>query len=190
MNLARAVRTLHRPQWVPRPLENLTLITPPWRGGREPAMSLDVRAAAVATGACGLRGWAAKAQCGLSHTPADAFAGFRTGCTIAGGMEARRRVYERMVPSNPMPHPDGIGGVDDDTLLRAMSSGVGRDGRPLHWQALPWDLTSNWSEEDRRAMPPYPRALSPVPGRVPGPRPPRVHDPVADAFGFGKRAIR
>ena len=40
MNLARAVRTLHRQQWVPRPLEtvfdffehpeNLTLITPPW----------------------------------------------------------------------------------------------------------------------------------------------------------------
>lgn len=40
MNLARAVRTLHRQQWVPRPLEtvfdffehpeNLTLITPPY----------------------------------------------------------------------------------------------------------------------------------------------------------------
>ena len=41
-------------------------------------MSLDVRAAAVATGAGGLRGSAAKAQCGLYHTPADAFAGFRT----------------------------------------------------------------------------------------------------------------
>lgn len=44
MNLARAVRTLHRQQWVPRPLEtvfdffehpeNLTLITPPWLGLR------------------------------------------------------------------------------------------------------------------------------------------------------------
>ena len=188
MNLARAVRTLHRQQWVPRPLdtvcdffqhpENLTLITRPWRGGREPAMSLDVLAAAVATGAGGLRGWAAKAQCGLSHTPADAFAGFRTGCTIAGGMEARWRVYERMVSSNPTPHPDGIGGVDDDTLLRAMSSGVGRDGRPLPWQALPWDLTASSSEEDRRAMLAYLRALSPVPGRVAGPRPPRVHDPI------------
>jgi ligand-binding SRPBCC domain-containing protein len=44
VNLARAVRTLHRQQWVPRPLEtvfdffehpeNLTLITPPWLGLR------------------------------------------------------------------------------------------------------------------------------------------------------------
>lgn len=44
MNLTRAVRALHRQQWVPRPLEtafdlfehpeNLTLITPPWLGLR------------------------------------------------------------------------------------------------------------------------------------------------------------
>ena len=44
MSLARAVRTLHRRQWVPRPLEtvfdffehpeNLALITPPWLGLR------------------------------------------------------------------------------------------------------------------------------------------------------------
>jgi ligand-binding SRPBCC domain-containing protein len=44
VSLARAVRTLHRRQWVPRPLEtvfdffehpeNLALITPPWLGLR------------------------------------------------------------------------------------------------------------------------------------------------------------
>ena len=130
------------------------------------------------------------APCGLCHTPADAFAGFLTGRTLAGGMDARWRVYGRVVSSNLTPHPDGIDGVDDDALLRAMSSGVGRDGRPLHWQAMPWDLTSNWSEEDRRAMLAYLRALPPVPGRVPGPRAPSLDDPVADTFGFGDRAIR
>jgi cbb3-type cytochrome c oxidase subunit III len=130
------------------------------------------------------------APCGLCHTPADAFAGFLTGRTLAGGMEARWRVYGRAVSSNLTPHPDGIGGVDDDALLRAMSSGVGRDGRPLHWQAMPWDLTSNWSEEDRRAMLAYLRRLPPVPGRVPKPRPPAPDDPVADTFGFGDHAIR
>jgi hypothetical protein len=36
----------------------------------------------------------------------------------------------------------------------------------------------------------YLRALPPVPGRVPGARPPRADDPVADTFGFGDRAIR
>jgi hypothetical protein len=71
-----------------------------------------------------------------------------------------------------------------------MSSGVGRDGRALHWQAMPWDLTSNWSEEDRRAMLAYLRALPAVAGRVPGPRPPAADDPVADTFGFGDRALR
>jgi mono/diheme cytochrome c family protein len=130
------------------------------------------------------------APCGLCHTPADAFAGFLTGRTLAGGMDARWRVYGRVVSSNLTPHPDGIAGVDDATLLRAMSSGVGRDGRPLHWQAMPWDLTSNWSEEDRRAILAYLRALPPVPGRVPEPRPPSLDDPVADTFGFGDRAIR
>jgi mono/diheme cytochrome c family protein len=130
------------------------------------------------------------APCGLCHTPADAFAGFLTGRTLAGGMEARWRVYGRLVSSNLTPHPDGIAGVDDDALLRAMSSGVGRDGRPLHWQAMPWDLTSNWSEEDRRAMLAYLRALPAVPGRVPAPRPPGADDPVADTFGFGDRAMR
>jgi mono/diheme cytochrome c family protein len=130
------------------------------------------------------------APCGLCHTPADAFAGFLTGRTLAGGMDARWRVYGRVVSSNLTPHPDGIAGVDDAALLRAMSSGVARDGRPLHWQAMPWDLTSNWSEEDRRAILAYLRALPPVPGRVPEPRPPSPDDPVADTFGFGDRAIR
>jgi mono/diheme cytochrome c family protein len=128
--------------------------------------------------------------CGLCHTPADAFAGFLTGRTLAGGMEARWRVYGRAVSSNLTPHRDGIAGVDDAGLLRAMTSGIGRDGRALHWQAMPWDLTSNWSEEDRRAMLSYLRALPPVPGLVPSPRPPRADDPVADTFGFGDVATR
>lgn len=130
------------------------------------------------------------APCGLCHTPADAFAGFLTGRTLAGGMQARWRVYGRAVSSNLTPHPDGIGGADDARLLRAMTSGVGRDGQALHWQAMPWDLTSNWSEEDRRAMLSYLRAIPPVPGRVPSPRPPRADDPVADTFGFGDVVAR
>jgi mono/diheme cytochrome c family protein len=130
------------------------------------------------------------APCGLCHTPADPFAGFLTARTLAGGMDARWRVYGRAVSSNLTPHPHGIRGVDDDALLRAMSTGVGRSGRALHWQAMPWDLTSNWSEEDRRAMLAYLRVMPPVPGRVPEPRPPIPEDPVADTFHFGDRAMR
>lgn len=130
------------------------------------------------------------APCGLCHTPVSAFVGFLNGRTLAGGMEARWRVYGRAVSSNLTPHVrDGIGDVDDGRLLRAMRSGIGTDGRRMHWQAMPWDIVSNWSEEDLRAMLAYFRAIPAVRGAVPGPRPPRSNDPAADTFVFGD-AIR
>jgi mono/diheme cytochrome c family protein len=131
------------------------------------------------------------APCGLCHTPAGAFVGFYTGRTLAGGMEARWRVYGRAVSSNLSPHPeDGIAALPDDVLLRAMRSGIGRDGRALHWQAMPWDIGSHWSEEDQRALLAYLRSLPPVAGAIPAPRGPRPDDPPADAFHFGDAARR
>jgi hypothetical protein len=47
------------------------------------------------------------APCGLCHTPAGAFVGFYTGRTLAGGMEARWRVYGRAVSSNLTPTSAG-----------------------------------------------------------------------------------
>ena len=65
------------------------------------------------------------APCGLCHTPASAFAGFWNGRTLAGGMQARWRVYGRAVSTNLTPHrADGIASVDDARLLRAMRSGI------------------------------------------------------------------
>jgi mono/diheme cytochrome c family protein len=131
------------------------------------------------------------APCGLCHTPARAFVGFETRRTLAGGMEARWRVYGRVVSTNLTPHPrDGIADVADAVLLRAMHAGVGRDGRRLHWQAMPWDIGSRWTLEDQRAMLAYLRALPPVPGAVPPPRPVRPDDPPADTFYFGDAAHR
>jgi mono/diheme cytochrome c family protein len=130
------------------------------------------------------------APCGLCHTPASAFTGFLTGRWLGGGMEARWRVYGRAVSTNLTPHAGGgIANVDDGRLLRAMQGGIGIDGRRMHWQAMPWDIVSNWSEEDLRAMLAYFRALPPVPGRAPAPRGPRPQDPPADTFVFGD-AIR
>jgi mono/diheme cytochrome c family protein len=131
------------------------------------------------------------APCGLCHTPAGAFAGFYTGRALAGGMEARWQVYGRAVSTNLTPHRrDGIIEVPDSTLLRAMRAGIGRDGRRLHWQAMPWDIGSRWSEEDQRAMVAYLRVLPPVAGAVPSPRAPRPADPPADTFFFGDAATR
>lgn len=131
------------------------------------------------------------APCGLCHTPARVFAGVLTGRTAAGGMEARWKIYGTAVSSNLTPHPaDGIGSLSDAALVRAMRSGIGHDGRALHWQAMPWDVISNWSLEDQRAMIGYLRVLPPVAGKAPPPRPPREGDPLADAFSFGDAVAR
>lgn len=131
------------------------------------------------------------ATCGLCHTPAASFIGFYTGRTLAGGMEARWRVYGRAVSTNLTPHErDGIARVSDAALLRAMRSGIGSDGRALHWQAMPWDIGSHWLEEDQRALVAYLRALPPVAGTVSAPQGPGPGDPSADAFYFGDTAQR
>jgi mono/diheme cytochrome c family protein len=130
------------------------------------------------------------APCGLCHTPASPFSGFLTSRTLAGGMEARWRVFGSAVSSNLTPHRDGIAPAAVPTLSRALRSGIGTDGRALHWQAMPWDIFSHWSEEDRLAMIAYLRALPPVAGRVPPPRPAQAGDPEADSFYFGDAARR
>ncbi len=131
------------------------------------------------------------APCGLCHTPAGAFVGFYTDRMMAGGMEGRWRVYGSATSTNLTPHArDGAAGLPRAALERALRSGIGADGRALHWQAMPWDITSHWSEEDRRAMIAYLRALPPVAGRIPPPRGPRPGDPPADSFYFGDAARR
>jgi cytochrome c553 len=129
------------------------------------------------------------APCGLCHTPVSPFAGFLTGRTLAGGMQARWRVYGRAVASNLTAGPGGLH-ASDAVVLRAMTSGIRSDGGRMHWQAMPWDIVSNWSEEDRRAMLAYLRALPPVTGRTPPARPPEPGDPAADSFYFGDAAAR
>jgi cytochrome c553 len=74
----------------------------------------------------------------------------------------------------------GIGAWSDAEVTRAIRSGIARGGRPLHWQAMPWDLWSNWDEEDIRALVAYLRTLPPVhnvvpPGRAPAPDDCRVY---------------
>jgi mono/diheme cytochrome c family protein len=130
------------------------------------------------------------APCGMCHTPASAFTGFLMPQWLAGGMEARWRLFGSAVSSNLTPHRDGLAAASAPALSRALRSGIGTDGRALHWQAMPWDIFSHWSEEDRLAIVAYLRALPPVNGRVPPPRPPSAGDPDADSFYFGDRARR
>jgi mono/diheme cytochrome c family protein len=128
--------------------------------------------------------------CGLCHTPASPFTGFMAANWLAGGMEARWKLFGRAVSSNLTPHRDGLAAASVPVLSRALRSGIGTDGRALHWQAMPWDIFSHWSEEDRLAIIAYLRALPPVDGRIPAPRPARAGDPEADTFYFGDAARR
>ena len=125
------------------------------------------------------------APCGLCHTPATPFVGVLTSRTLAGGMDTRWRRSGGAVASNLTPHRDGLAAASVPALSRALRSGIDTHGRAMHWQAMPWDIFSHWSDEDRLAMIAYLRALPPVPGRVPPPRPPRDGDPPSHALLFG-----
>jgi hypothetical protein len=156
VTLESAVRTLHRRQWLPRPLEavfdffehpeNLALITPPWLGLRlrtpgpltmRAGLVIDYRVRVLASG------WAAMP------------------------LVVRARVLARGATRLA---------ADAEALAAELRGADGqREGEV-------------WSAEIPTLA--YLCALPPVSGRVPGPRPPRADDPVADTFGFGDRAIR
>jgi hypothetical protein len=169
--------------WPPLWLMNPAATTA-WLARGTPGLPPDLRGAVRALAERG-QYVASIAPCGLCHTPTGAFVGFYTSRTLAGGMDSRWRVYGRAVSANLTPHVDGIRDIDDDRLLRAMRSGIGADGRAMHWQAMPWDIISNWSEEDQRAMLAYMRVIPPVRGKAPAPRGARAGDPAADSFYFG-----
>jgi hypothetical protein len=59
---------------------------------------------------------------------------------------------------------------------RAIRSGIAKDGRPLHRQAMIWDHASNWDEEDLRALIATLRGIPPVRRAIPAPRPPAADD--------------
>ena len=98
---------------------------------------------------------------GCHHTPGGKY--------MAGGGKYVLADGSTVVASNLTPDPaTGLGGVSDEQLLRALRTGVARDGRGMFHRAMPWTAYSHWTEEDRRAVLTYLRHLPPVPHRVPG----------------------
>ena len=70
----------------------------------------------------------------------------------------------------------GIGRWSDAEILRAIRSGVSRNGYQLHWQGMIWDHASNWDEEDLRAVIAYLRTMPAVKNQVPMDRSPAPDD--------------
>ena len=70
----------------------------------------------------------------------------------------------------------GLGQWTDAEIARAVRSGVGRSGRPLFWQGMPWDHFSNLDEEDVVSLIAYLRTLPPIAAKVPPHRLPAADD--------------
>jgi mono/diheme cytochrome c family protein len=100
----------------------------------------------------------------------------------AGGGKVNWAVFGTTWARNLTPHPSGLLEWSDDQVLRAMTSGVSRDGRPMHWQAMIWDHFSNYDLEDQHALLAYVRALPPVERSLPAAAPPGAHDCPGDTF--------
>ncbi|HYD47923.1 MAG TPA: c-type cytochrome [Terriglobales bacterium] len=73
-------------------------------------------------------------------------------------------------------HPTGLADWSEAEILRAITSGVGRDGQAMHWQAMPWDHFSNLELEDQYALLAFLRQLPPVSRALPPPSPPSQAD--------------
>jgi mono/diheme cytochrome c family protein len=99
-----------------------------------------------------------------------------------GGGKVNWAVFGTTWARNLTAHPSGLAEWSDDQVLRAMISGVSRDGRPLHWQAMIWDHISNYNVEDQHALLAYLRALPAVDRSLPSPAPPGPRDCRGDTF--------
>jgi mono/diheme cytochrome c family protein len=108
----------------------------------------------------------AVASCALCHGP-DGAGGAKLSWRPLGTVWARNLTPDR---------ESGLAEWTDAEIARAIRSGIAKDGRLLHWQAMIWDLASNWDEEDVRALIAFMRVLPPVRRAVPATRPPAADD--------------
>ena len=105
-------------------------------------------------------------SCALCHGP-DGAGGAKLSWRVLGTVWTRNLTPDRET---------GIGAWSDGEIARAMRSGIAKDGRPMHWQAMIWDHASNWDEEDVRALIAFLRALPPVRRTISAPLSPAADD--------------
>jgi mono/diheme cytochrome c family protein len=89
------------------------------------------------------------------------------GSDGSGGKKISATTFGTIWMPNLTPHETGVSEWSDAALLRALASGVGREGAAFHWQAMPWTQFSNYSVEDQHALLAYLRALPPVENGIP-----------------------
>lgn len=126
----------------------------------------------------------ASASCGICHTPFN-WTGPNNFKPFHGGMRVRWKTFGEAVSLNLTPDEEtGIGLWSEEDWIVAMKSGIYPDGRVAHWQAMPWDMHSNYSLDDLRAMYRYLRTLPPA--KRPASTPINEPLPEPDTFYFGQ----
>jgi mono/diheme cytochrome c family protein len=125
--------------------------------------------------------------CSLCHTAGpDPLRPWRPVADLAGGMRVEWRVFGTVYSRNLTPDREtGLGEWSDAEIRRAVTSGISRDGRLLHWQAMPWDHFSNLKLEDLYALMVYLRHVPAIRSEVPPASPPAASDAPGDTFFFG-----
>jgi mono/diheme cytochrome c family protein len=117
------------------------------------------------------------APCALCHTPTVGTLLPKASPALSGGLKIScgaditgcfGTVYAKNLTSD---RETGLGGWTDQQIKRAVKSGITKDGRLMHWQAMPWDIFSNFTEADLEAIVAYLRSLPPVRKTIPPPVP-------------------
>jgi mono/diheme cytochrome c family protein len=91
------------------------------------------------------------ASCGDCHDSVDSRHQPIPGKHLAGGqlfpIPGRGKVYSANITSDPA---TGIGSYSDEDILRAITQGVSKTGRPLF--GMPWRYYAGMTDEDKRAL--------------------------------------
>ncbi len=105
---------------------------------------------------------------------------------LAGGMRFVTESHGTAVSRNLTPdRQTGLGGRTDDEIARALRGGVQHDGWIMSHSSMPWPLTANWSEEDRRAVITYLRHIPPVRHTIPARTADTPADPAVAEAAYG-----
>lgn len=108
------------------------------------------------------------AMCRDCHDTMDARRNPIPGKSLAGGtpmpIEGKGLIYSANITSDPT---TGIGAYSDEDLMRVLSEGIGKAGRPLY--GMPWPYYKGMTEADKRALIAALRTVPPVVNVVPPP---------------------
>jgi mono/diheme cytochrome c family protein len=105
--------------------------------------------------------------CNDCHTPGTLFGGPDFSRALSGSEVGWRGPWGTSFARNLTPDPEtGLGGWTDDELANTLRTGVRKDGTVL-LPPMPWQNTSQMSQQDLHAVVAYLRSLAPVKHAVP-----------------------